>query len=207
MDTGLLYGEMVGSAIMHAAIPFAAVLIIKTFRDALPPQISLLFLAFCIVGSFFVQMAFLAMLQANACSGIKNFAGIANGAGIAALITGGLVAIPVFLEPMRLMVSHLFFDHQVLLTPQLQKVHDIIAKAGTDVIIASGSGSGSGSASASDKQKGGSLSHEEYEKQTLNEISTGTSYWIAFAGAYGVAFGSLMAATCPGVSSPGASGP
>lgn len=197
MDTGLLYGEMVGSAIMHAAIPFAAVLIIKTFRDALPPQISLLFLAFCIVGSFFVQMAFLAMLQANACSGIKNFAGIANGAGIAALITGGLVAIPVFLEPMRLMVSHLFFDHQVLLTPQLQKVHDIIAKAGTDVMIASGS----------DKQKGGSLSHEEYEKQTLNEISTGTSYWIAFAGAYGVAFGSLMAATCPGVSSPGASGP
>ena len=199
MDTGLLYGEMVGSAIMHAAIPFAAVLIIKTFRDALPPQISLLFLAFCIVGSFFVQMAFLAMLQANACSGIKNFAGIANGAGIAALITGGLVAIPVFLEPMRLMVSHLFFDHQVLLTPQLQKVHDIIAKAGTDVMIASASGS--------DKQKGGSLSHEEYEKQTLNEISTGTSYWIAFAGAYGVAFGSLMAATCPGVSSPGASGP
>lgn len=198
MDTGLLYGEMVGSAIMHAAIPFAAVLLIKTFRDVLPPQISLLFLAFCIVGSFFVQMAFLAMLQANACSGIKNFAGIANGAGIGALITGGLVAIPVFLEPMRLMVSHLFFDHHVLLTPQLQKVHDIIAKAGTDVMIASGSAS----ASDSDKQKGGSLSPEEYEKQTLNEISAGTSYWIAFAGAYGVAFGSLMAATCPGASGP-----
>jgi hypothetical protein len=190
LDTGLLYGEMVGSAIMHAAIPFAAVLLIKTFRDALPPQTSLLFLAFCIVGSFFVQMAFLAMLQANACSGIKNFAGIANGAGIAALITGGLVAIPVFLEPMRLMVSQYVFDHQVLLTPQLQKVHDIIAKAGTEVMIASA------------KQKGGSLSPEEYEKQTLNEISTGTSYWIAFAGAYGVAFGSLMAATCPGASGP-----
>jgi hypothetical protein len=192
MDTGLLYGEMVGSAIMHAAIPFAAVLIIKTFRDALPPQLSLLFLAFCVVGSFLVQMAFLAMLQANACNGIKNFAGIANGAGIGALITCILVAIPVFIDSMRLMVSQLFFDHQVLLTPQLQKVHDIIAKAGTEVMIASDS----------DKQTGGSLSSEEYGKQTLNELSTGTCYWIAFAGAYGVAFGSLMAATCPGASGP-----
>ena len=200
LDTGLLYGEMVGSAIMHIAIPFAAILIIQSLRDIFPKQTALVFLGLCVTASFLVQMAFLTVLQANACSGVKNFGGIAQGALIAAIITGVLVAIPVFLEPMRHMVSQLFFDHQVLLTPELRMVHDIVAKAGADI-----EKTGSGSGSTKMVGGGGAINEEEYDEQTLYELSAGSSYWGAFAGAYGVAFGSLMAASCPAVA--GASGP
>lgn len=196
LDTGLLYGEMVGSAIMHIAIPFAAILIIQALRDLFPKQTALVFLGLCVSASFLVQMAFLTILQANACSGVKNFGGIAQGALLAAIITGVLMAIPVFLEPMRHMVSQLFFEHQVLLTPELRVIHDIVAKAGAE-IEKTGSGSpGSGT------MVGGAINEEEYDEQTLYEISAGSSYWGAFAGAYGVAFGSLMAASCPGASGP-----
>jgi len=191
LDTGLLYGEMVGSAIMHIAIPFAAILIIQSLRDIFPKQTALVFLGLCVIASFLVQMAFLTVLQANACSGVKNFGGIAQGALIAAIITGILVAIPVFLEPMRHMVSQLFFEHQVLLTPELRVVHDIVAKAGAEI-----------EKTGSTKMVGGAINEEEYDEQTLYEISAGSSYWGAFAGAYGVAFGSLTAASCPGASGP-----
>lgn len=203
LDTGLLYGEMVGSAIMHIAIPFAAILIIQSLRDIFPKQTSLVFLGLCVIASFLVQLAFLTVLQANACSGVKNFGGIAQGALIAAIITGVLVAIPVFLEPMRHMVSQLFFEHQVLLTPELRVIHDIVAKAGAEI---EKTGSGFPGSSGPDSIKmvggGGAINEEEYDEQTLYEISAGSSYWGAFAGAYGVAFGSLMAASCPGASGP-----
>lgn len=184
LDTTLLYGEMLGSAIMHIAIPFAVLLIIQVMRS----NSSLIYLALCVGASFLVQLVFLLILQANACRGIKNFAGVAYGALIAALITCGMVAIPIFIESMRHMVSQLFIEHQVLLTPELRAVHDIIAKAGTDI--------------QQFKQAGGSLSEEDYDKQTNFERAMGTSYWAAFAGAYGVAFGSLMAGTCSGASGP-----
>lgn len=196
LDTGLLYGEMVGSAIMHIAIPFAAILIIQALRDLFPKQTALVFLGLCVSASFLVQMAFLTILQANACSGVKNFGGIAQGALLAAIITGVLVAIPVFLEPMRHMVSQLFFEHQVLLTPELRVIHDIVAKAGAEIEKTGPGSPGSGT------MVGGAINEEEYDEQTLYEISAGSSYWGAFAGAYGVAFGSLMAASCPGASGP-----
>jgi len=198
LDTGLLYGEMVGSAVMHIAIPFAVILIIQSLRDIFPKQITLVFLGLCVVASFLVQLAFLTVLQANACSGVKNFGGVAQGALIAAIITGVLVAIPVFLEPMRHMVSQLFFEHQVLLTPELRQIHDIVAKAGAE-IEKTGSGS---SGSTKMVGGGGAITAEKYDEQTLYELSAGSSYWGAFAGAYGVAFGSLMAASCPGASGP-----
>lgn len=191
LDTGLLYGEMVGSAIMHIAIPFAVILIIQALRDILPKQTALVFLGLCVIFSFLVQMGFLTVLQANSCSGVKNFGGIAQGALIAAIITGVLVAIPVFVEPMRHMVSQLFFEHQILLTPELRVVHDIIAKAGAEI-----------EKTGPPKMVGGAINEEDYDKQTLYELSAGSSYWGAFAGAYGVAFGSLMAASCPGASGP-----
>jgi hypothetical protein len=190
LDTGLLYGEMVGSAIMHAVIPYAAILLIQSLRDVIPKQTAMVFLGLCVSVSFLIQMGFLTVLQANACSGVKNFGGIAYGAFIAAIITGVLVAIPVFIEPMRHMVSQLFFEHQVLLTPELKVIHDIVAKAGADI------------EKTAPTMVGGAISDEDYEEQTLYEISAGSSYWGAFAGAYGVAFGSLMAASCPGASGP-----
>jgi hypothetical protein len=182
---------MVGSAIMHIAIPFAVILIIQALRDILPKQTALVFLGLCVIFSFLVQMGFLTVLQANSCSGVKNFGGIAQGALIAAIITGVLVAIPVFVEPMRHMVSQLFFEHQILLTPELRVVHDIIAKAGAEI-----------EKTGPPKMVGGAINEEDYDKQTLYELSAGSSYWGAFAGAYGVAFGSLMAASCPGASGP-----
>jgi hypothetical protein len=188
LDTNLLYGEMLASAIAHAAIPFAAVLLIGTIPYMSASSKPLLFLGLCVLMSFVAQMAFLLVLQVSTCSGVKDFGTIAHGSLIAAIITGCMVAIPVFIESMRTMVSQLFMDHNLLLSPQLQKMQTIVVKAGVDVQ----------NVEQTVPMKGGALvDSKEYEEQTLQEISAGSSYWGAFAGAYGVAFGSLIAATCP----------
>ena len=84
-------------------------------------------------------------------------------------------------------------DHRVRMTSDMARAHDIVTRAALDL-------------TSVQSQKGGALESKEYEEQTMHEISAGSSYWGAFAGAYGVALGSLIAATCPSPS-PGASGP
>ena len=186
LDTNLLYGEMLASAIAHAAIPFAAVLIIGTIPYMTFSTKPLIFWGICILLSFMAQTAFLMILQISSCSGIKDFGTILRGSFIAAIISAAMIAIPVFIESMRTMVSQLFITHNILMTPQTQEMHNIIVKAGVDV------------QAASMKMRGGGLvDSKEYDEQTLQEISAGASYWGAFAGAYGVAFGSLIAASCP----------
>ena len=185
LDTGLLYGEMIASAIAHIAIPFAVMLIIGTMPYMIPFQKSLVFIGLVVLLSFLSQMGFLMMLQVNACSGLNNFSGVVKGSVIAAIITAVMIAIPVFIEPMRVMISQYFIKHRTVMTGEAKRRTDIIVAAAnqlghTPVMVGGGP----------------ELNMIEYEDQTLREISAGTSYWGAFAGAYGVAFGSLVAATC-----------
>jgi len=117
---------------------------------------------------------------------MKDYGGVTMGAMLCAVITGAMVAIPGFMEPMRLVVSQLFGDHKTLLTPELARMNDLITKTSQDVMRAS-----------LGVQKGGAITQEEYDVQTFQEITTGASYWAAFAGAYGIGLGSLLAAKCP----------
>ena len=200
LDTGLLYGEMVASAIAHIAIPFAVVLIIGTMPYMVPFQKSLVFIGLVVLLSFLSQIGFLMILQVNACSGLNNFSGVIKGSVIAAIITAVMIAIPVFIEPMRVMISQYFIKHRTVMTGEAKRHAEIIVAAAGQmnripyavpvvpmampVVPVAMRGGGS------------ELNTIEYEDQTLREISAGTSYWGAFAGAYGVAFGSLVAATC-----------
>ena len=196
LDTNLLYGVMAGSWITHLAIPFATFLLVRSlpYMDLLPK--TLLFLSICVVLSFGTQMGLLAVLQSSSCSGIKDYRSIAVGASIAALITAAIGAIPAFIEPMRLVVSQLIMRHKTLLTPQLAKMEALMSKTAEQVLEASLTED-----VATAVQKGGAaISPEEYETQTFQEIAIGTGYWVAFAGAYGLGLGSLLATKCPATS-------
>jgi hypothetical protein len=94
-----------------------------------------------------------------------------------------MVAIPIYVEPMRLVVSQLFMSHKALLTPAIAHVNDALVDSGKKILGAS-------------LQVGGAITPEQYEDQTAQEISLGASYWAAFAGAYGIGVGSLFAASC-----------
>ena len=191
LDINLLYGEMAGSWIAHLGIPFGTAMLVRSMgrMDAFTKV--LIFLCVCTVISFICQAGFLAILQSSSCDGIKDYGKIFMGALVAATITAGMIAIPAFYEPMRLVVTNLFMPHKTLLTPELAKINEILTKAGDDVLRASLA------ADAPAVQKGGAaITPEEYEVQTFQEIAIGASYWAAFAGAYGIGIGSLTAATC-----------
>jgi len=198
LDTGLLYGEMLASAIGHAAMPMLIVLIINTFPYMEASYKSLTFIGLFIVLSFLIQMGFLSVLQINTCSGMSNFVDVVKGALVAAIITGVMIVIPVFVEPMRIMISKYFITHHTQMTDQMRKRAEIVATAASGLQNTYIDPTPS-APPAELFQKGGAsgISVEEYENQTLQEISAGSSYWAAFAGAYGVAFGSLIASTCP----------
>jgi len=95
-----------------------------------------------------------------------------------------MIAIPVFVQPMRTMISQYFIKHTMLLTGDAQRRAEIVANAAEQL--------------AAVPMKGGGTNILEFEDQTFREISAGSSYWGAFAGAYGVAFGSLVSVTCIG---------
>jgi len=196
LDTNLLYGVMAGSWITHLAIPFATFLLVRSlpYMDLLPK--TLLFLSICVALSFGTQMGLLAVLQSSSCGGIKDYRSIAIGSAIAALITATIGAIPAFIEPMRLIVSQLIMRHKTLLTPELAKMEALMSETAEKVLKASLTED-----MAAAVQKGGAaISPEEYETQTFQEIAIGTGYWVAFAGAYGLGLGSLVATKCPATS-------
>jgi hypothetical protein len=189
LDINLLYGEMAGSWIAHLAIPFGTAMLVRNIGRMDSFTKVLIFLGLCTLFSFICQFGFLAILQSGSCEGIKDYSKIFIGAMVAATITAGMIAIPTFVEPMRLVVSNLFISHKALLTPELARINDILVKAGDDVLKAS--------FVEPPLQKGGAaISPEEYDAQTFQEIAVGASYWAAFAGAYGIGIGSLTAATC-----------
>lgn len=189
-----MYGEMVGSALAHAAIPMAIVLILNWLPYMSLSKRTWLLLGFTVLLSFAFQFGFLTFLQASSCQGVKNYASIGLGSLIAAGVTGVMIAIPTFFEPLRLLVSQLFGDHKPLLTPELANINNMVERAGVEFYKAS-------EVPLPPQRGGAALTIDEYEKQTLNELQIGVSYWAAFAGAYGIGLGSLVAATCPATTS------
>ena len=174
---------MVGSWLMHLTIPFG----VAMFVGNMGTMKSAAFIGICTVASLMTQAGFLAIMQSSSCNGVKDYGSIATGAVIAALLTAAMIAIPTFVEPMRLVVSQLFMRHNTLLTPALARMNDILSETGERVM----------KASLVSQQGGAAISPEQYEKQTFDEIAVAASYWAAFAGAYGVGLGSLIAAKCP----------
>ena len=197
LDTSLLFGEMAGSALLHLFFPLLVSVLYLGFPTLSMSGRIWMMIGLVAVLSFAAQFVFLAQLQAASCAGVKDYASIVKGAFIATLISATMTAIPMFFESMRLIVSQLISDHKVLLTPALARANTIITNAAIQMSHVGGGDSSSGSAVA---ETVGALSPEEYEAQTLKEMSYGAAYWAAFAGAYGVGIGSLFAAKCPATS-------
>lgn len=181
LDPNLVYGTMVGSWIAHLGIPIAVSVAV---RNSGVENWKLWFLIGCVCVSLVWQAMWLTVLQTSTCQGVKNVKGIVIGSLIAAVITALMILIPVFIEPMRLIVSQLIISHKALLTPADAHVNDALVDSGNKIL------------SASMQVGGAAITPEEYEAQTTQEIAYGTSYWAAFAGAYGIGLGSLYAATC-----------
>jgi hypothetical protein len=202
LDTNLLYGEMFGSWLIHLSFPVLASVIIGLLPyQPLNNRIWML-LGITVILSAITQFGLLAYLQSAACGGVKDYAPVATGAGIATAITAIMIAIPLFVQPMRLAVSQLFVSHKALLTPQLEEFSRLMAETS----IKTGEIVGGHTVEIGGSQTGGAfmgpkpLPPVDYEEQTLKEMMFGASYWAAFAGAYGIGFGSLMNTTCPATS-------
>jgi len=192
LDVNLLYGEMVASWIAHLAIPVGAGMLIGFMPYMIPTTKVITMIMLCMLFSFVCQFIFLVVLQTNTCGGMKDYGGVVMGAMLCAAITGAMVTIPGFVEPMRLVISQLFGDHKTLLTPELARMNNLIAKTSQDVLRAS-----LGSPPAVVQAGGAAITQDEYDVQTFQEITMGASYWAAFAGAYGIGLGSLLATKCP----------
>ena len=189
LDTGLLYGEMFGAWILHFAIPFGVSMLVPF----LFPFVSgfsqlLIFLGVCALFSFIIHVCLLLFLQAASCGGVKEYGKVFGGSALGTLIFTGMIAIPTFIESMRLLFSQLFLNHYPLLTPELE----VQMKS----IVAAATGATCTAAAAAPATKLG-LSKPDFEIQTFQEIAFGASYWGAFGGAYGVGIGSFYSNRCP----------
>ena len=197
LDINLLYGEMIGSWMAHIGIAVG----VSMFLSALPMFQTVgtsflkvaVYLGCCMIASFITQALLLMILQSSSCSGMKSYFGVFVGAAIAAGITGIMMAIPAFIEPMRLVVSQLFGPHRILVSPEMERITSVVTDAAMSL-----SPSDSSSDTAGVGIQGG-LKQSEYDQQTFHEITAGAGFWGAFAGAYGIGIGSLFAAKCPAV--------
>lgn len=181
LDVSMLYGEMVASALAHIGIVFAIFMLIKAIPGLTDLYRSLVFIGCCTLLSWIVQALLLAVLQSSSCGGIKSYGGVAIGASIAAVITLVMIAIPLFIEPLRLVVSHLFIEHQPLVNAIVAQQEEIVVDAAQKI---------------EQTQSGGGLPPADYDSQVFKEMTLGAGFWGAFAGAYGVGVGSLWGARC-----------
>jgi hypothetical protein len=194
---------MAGSALVHAAVPLLVASVISMMPyTSLWRRTMTLFISVVVI-SFIIQLAFLVGLQMISCQGIKNYGILLSGALIGAALTAAMVAFPTFIESMRLVVSQLFMNHKSLLTEKMAAIDAATTDAGLNVFRAEVNEAKQLEETAVQKggavinqRGGGSLSQEQYEHQTLKEMMIGSSYWAAFAGAYGVGIGSLIAVKC-----------
>jgi hypothetical protein len=200
LDSALLYGEMAGSWLCHLAVPLVAGTAVTAIDGLTMSQKAIALLAITVVISFLVQFGFLVFLQQSACGGVKDYMRILKGAGVAMVITAIMVAIPLYWETGRLMISQLLVDHKTLLTPTEAMVNDTLVKNSTTIINELGSETTSsvqrGGAATSPVQRGGALTGPEYDAQTFTEMMYGAAYWSGFAGAYGIGAGSMISTKC-----------
>lgn len=197
VDFNLVYGEMFGSAVLHGVLPSIVTAIYKRISPVFEIRdVQLVLMLVVPLVSVVAQGLLIASLQASSCGGVRSFSQIGIAALIAGVLTAGLIAIPTYAEPIRLMVSQLFKDHYALRSPLEQQKENVIAEAGEKIRALDAQEQVGGGRI---HQKGGaSLTKEEYDAQTVSELNYGTGYWAAWAGAYGIAAGTYLAATnCP----------
>ena len=201
LESGTLYGTMAGSMIIHAAFPILVAVLISTIPGLSLPTKVILFLAVGAFCSFLTQFGMLIILQSSSCSGVKSYKSIFAGAGIGSIVTAALTAVPLYVEPLRLVVSQLFATHHSLLTPKMREINDIITHAAQSI---SNPDHPTDFSNVAELETGTTaLTPEQYEDQTVKEMMMGAAYFSAFAGAYGVAMGSMVSATtCPPVAKP-----
>ena len=195
MDTGVLYGEMVGSWLLHLAIPVgisSALTGLLVGNGGSTKSIIYIILVLSLVVSTLIQMGFLTFLQAYSCGGVTNFRGIVAGTLVSAGITALFLFLPASIEGLRLTVSQLFITHLPILTEHQKDAESKIIRDAVSLV--STTEPTAETVAALVKKIG--LKPEEYEGQTLKETVTAMSYMSAFAGAYGIGVGSFYAAKC-----------
>lgn len=190
LDTSVLYGIMGGSALGHAAAAVISYVIIKNFQLAVGER-AIYFLLTIAALSFVIQTLCMISIQSHSCNGVSNYKSLFVAGAVGAVITALMVAIPIYMEPARLIISQLFGPHMTLMTPERAAQAEIIEKAAKEL-----SELNTVSSSTDIIQKGGALSAIEYDDQVLKEMMLGAAYWAAFAGAYGVGLGSTIAGKC-----------
>jgi len=192
----LMYGEMIGSAMIHGGLPILIYVIGTIMVPTMTKSsytLSLILLS--IVGSYIVNFAFISSLQQNSCNGIKSVKSVAIGAAVSAFVTGALIAIPVYVESMRLMfTTFIGMEHKVELEPEDARKQDILNEASLKVWDRK---SIPGSAGSSQPTP------DEIDTQTRREMAAGATFWSLFAGAYGIAIGARMSTSCGPVQASG----
>lgn len=158
VTTTMTYGWMIVSALAHLSIPF----FLQWVTDATTLYMYIL------AASLFINLVIHGILQVSSCPSTFDISRVFKGGAIGTAVAAALVALPVFVEGARTIVSQISIDH-------LPEVDDTIE---------------------SEAEAGKTLAPEEYQKQTLAEINVGARYWGAFAGAYGVGAGALISMTC-----------
>jgi hypothetical protein len=186
LDTSLLYGLTAASAVAHAALAFTIYVVMKMIGSTSSGTLQIIL---CLI-SVIIQFGLLTALQANTCGGVKDYGIVLVGTAISTIIVTGFTLLPVYVPYMREIVSWL--------APRASPADAEIAKtlevAAMKVQELSGEASGADKMAPPDVT---STSLLEYEQATFLATTKAVAFWAAFAGAYGIAAGSLKAAACP----------
>ena len=149
ISSSLLYGEMAASGFINVAFAIFGGFLVSTLAQMIEMTEvvrSLILLAFVVGLSTAIQYGLFVALQANSCGKVTNYGAIAKATGQGALITAIMVAIPLFVEPMRLVVSEALAQfgigggHQVPLTPALEVQQTAIIDAAHKIASVQGGG-------------------------------------------------------------------
>lgn len=190
LDLNLLYGEMVVSALFHGMMPFIVFALSQNVLSLTRNNYIITLLVACVILSFIFQFGFLTALQQSTCKGVKDIGSIAKGSAYGALTTAIMLAIPIFVEPMRLMVTSLpviGMAHNITLDPKDAKNQAVIFGAAKQVT----------DSNTPPNPIRTQPTDQEIETQTRREMAMGGAYWAAAAGAYGVGIGCMYAtASC-----------
>lgn len=194
---------MVVSFMLNLVGPLAIAALFSSFFSAMSLSTRVWLLIICsTIYAFVINLCVLTFLQTTNCNGLKNFGGIAAGAGISAALTLFFMWIPSIWEDLRLAISQLFIAHHALLTASEAAGEGVIVDAGKRISSLLNTEKEPLAVAvplppSGIKQSGGKrLTPEEYDDQTFNEIKAAMAYMSAFAGAYGIGIGSRYAINC-----------
>lgn len=186
LDTSLLYGLVAASAVAHAALAFAIYVFMNLAGATGSGTLQIIL---CVI-SFVIQFGLLTALQANTCGGVKDYGSVAKGSVWSLVLVIGFTLLPVYVPYLRDIVAWLAPRP----TPSDVAVGRILEQAAINVQSATGGISDTEKPSPPDVL---TTSLEAYQRDTFLTTTKAIAFWAAFAGAYGIAVGSLTAAKCP----------